>query len=90
MNLCSLLNIHNKIGELMFYLSLTLLLDRNSFQRVETLPKLPEGGWGLKIGRSVSPPAARISAKGASVSSSGMYKNSKLCRGKNRHQVSPS
>ena len=36
----------------------------------------PEGDRGKEIGRSVSPPAGRTPALGASVSSSGMYKYS--------------
>ena len=55
----------------------------------------PEGGRGIEIGRSVSPPAGRTLAKGASVSSSEMYKYSnspsrRLCRVKKSHQVSQS
>ena len=36
----------------------------------------PEGGMGIEVDRSVSPPAGKTPAKKASVRSSGMYKYS--------------
>ena len=52
----------------------------------------PEGGRGMEIGRSVSPPASRTPAEGASVCLNEVYKYSnslfqRLCRRKNWYKV---
>ena len=54
------------------YVMLRLVYSRPLISSLEP----PEGGRGIELGRLVSPPAGNIPAKGASVSSSGMYKYS--------------